>query len=75
MAKSGTNNNNDHPLLRARRSQSKYFHGFSSSQIRQLAAICEGFIPPLPPPSNNCNESLASFYSDTGSRSPLPHEV
>ncbi|KAK1428423.1 hypothetical protein QVD17_17257 [Tagetes erecta] len=75
MAESGRNKNNDHPLLRGRRSQSKYFHGFTSSQIRQLAAICQAFIPPLPPPSTNCNQSIASFYSDSGSRSPLPHEV
>lgn len=69
--------NGHHPLLRGgRRSNEKYSHGFSSSQIQSLAAICEAFIPPIvPPPNPSPNQSVSSFYSATGSQPPVPQEV
>ncbi|KAI3682640.1 hypothetical protein L1987_82758 [Smallanthus sonchifolius] len=66
----------DHPLLSGGRKNSKYSHGLSSSQIQSLAAICEAFIPPIPPPPNsNPNPSVRAFYSASGSQSPVPQEV
>ncbi|KAL7598027.1 hypothetical protein Lser_V15G27078 [Lactuca serriola] len=69
--------NGHHPLLRGgRRSNEKYSHGFSSSQIQSLAAICEAFIPPIvPPPNPSPNQSVCSFYSATGSQPPVPQET
>nr|XP_043611477.1 long-chain-alcohol oxidase FAO2-like [Erigeron canadensis] len=66
-----------HPLLRGgRRSGYKYTHGFSSSQIKSLAAICEAFIPPVPlPPNSNSNDAIRSFYAASGSQHPTPQEV
>ncbi|KVI03879.1 hypothetical protein Ccrd_017835, partial [Cynara cardunculus var. scolymus] len=64
-----------------RSSDSKYTHGFSSSQIQSLAAISEAFIPPIPVPSNptpspNHNQSAVNFfYSASGSQHPVPQEV
>lgn len=86
MAEEGRNGrHHHHPLLRGRRrtSDSKYTHGFSSSQIQSLAAISEAFIPPIPLPSNpnpnrnrNRNQSAVSFfYSASGSQHPVPQEV
>ncbi|KAD3338376.1 hypothetical protein R6Q59_026975 [Mikania micrantha] len=63
-----------HPLLRGRTNQSKYIHGFSTSQIQSLAAICEAFIPPIPSPPNP-NQSIRSFYAASGSQSPVPQEI
>lgn len=64
-----------HPLLRGRKKDS-YSHGFSSSQIQSLSAICEALIPPLPPPNENPpNQALHSFYQISGSQPPIPDEV
>ncbi|KAK9057390.1 hypothetical protein SSX86_022225 [Deinandra increscens subsp. villosa] len=74
MAEDGENrHHHHHPSLLGGRNQ-KYIHGFSSSQIQSLAAICETFLPPIPPPPN-ANQSVRSFYSASGSQSPVPHEV
>ncbi|KAK3028117.1 hypothetical protein RJ639_038978 [Escallonia herrerae] len=67
-----------HPLLRARRreSSSDYSHGFSPSQIRSLAAVCEALIPPLTNEEYPSNQtSLHSFYQISGSHPPIPDEV
>ncbi|KAL4588034.1 hypothetical protein LXL04_000912 [Taraxacum kok-saghyz] len=75
MAEDGRNDH--HPLLRGgRRSDKNYSHGFTSSQIQSLAAVCEAFIPPIdPPPNSNPSPSLRSFYSANGSQPPVPQEI
>ncbi|XP_071742478.1 long-chain-alcohol oxidase FAO2 [Rutidosis leptorrhynchoides] len=81
MAEERMNNHHQHhhhPLLsgRPRTRDQKYTHGFSSSQIQSLAAICHTFIPPIHPPSNiNTNKSLDDFYAASGSQAPVPQEV
>lgn len=77
MVEDGKISNHHHPLLRGgRRNDNKYNHGFSSSQIQSLTAICEAFIPPIsPPPNSNLNPSLRSFYAASGSQAPVPQEV
>ncbi|KAL0383641.1 UNVERIFIED_CONTAM: Long-chain-alcohol oxidase FAO2 [Sesamum calycinum] len=59
-----------HPLLRGgRRNCSSYSHGFSSSQIQSLAAICQTLIPPLPFDDNDANllhQANHSFYKSSG---------
>ncbi|PWA37423.1 long-chain fatty alcohol dehydrogenase family protein [Artemisia annua] len=73
-------NNHDyqhHPLLSGgRRSDSKYSHGFSNSQILSLTAMCEAFIPPISLPENdNVDRFTRSFYAASGSQFPVPQEV
>lgn len=70
-------NNNYHPKLSGRRtSDYKYNHGFSSSQIQSLSAMCQAFIPPISPPTNpKPNEAISSFYASSGSQFPIPQEV
>ncbi|KAH6766647.1 Long-chain fatty alcohol dehydrogenase family protein [Perilla frutescens var. hirtella] len=58
-----------HSLLKGRsrnKECSSYSHGFSSSQIQSLAAICHTLIPPL-----SLSESIATNIQD----SPCPDEV
>lgn len=83
-----------HPLLRGswrRRekvdttssSSSNYSHGFSSSQMQALTAICDTFIPSLPPSavrndeirSLNRAEAINSFYGASASMSPIPDQA
>ncbi|KAJ4726933.1 Long-chain-alcohol oxidase [Melia azedarach] len=68
-----------HPLLRGGRRVSGYSHGFSSAQIRSLAAICETLIPPLTPETiskeYSDNQAILSFYKASGSQPPIPDEV
>lgn len=58
-----------HPLLTGgsrKKESSSYSHGFSSSQIQTLAAICHALIPPL-----SLSESVPTNIQD----SPSPDEV
>ncbi|PWA51425.1 long-chain-alcohol oxidase FAO2 [Artemisia annua] len=84
MVETKNNNNNlnnhdyqHHPLLSGgRRSDSKYSHGFSNSQILSLTAMCEAFIPPISLPENdNVDRFTRSFYAASGSQFPVPQEV
>ncbi|KAK8948772.1 Long-chain-alcohol oxidase FAO2 [Platanthera zijinensis] len=76
-----------HPLLRGggKEKVGRNGHGFSSSQMEVLAAMCEAFIPSVSsaeevnsinggkkhPPSKD----LLAFYMASGSRYPVPNEA
>ncbi|KAJ0966510.1 hypothetical protein J5N97_023427 [Dioscorea zingiberensis] len=83
-------NINGHPLLRGGRRRrddiDEYKHGFSSSQMESLCAMCEAFIPSIPmdelvlhtasggkekPPT----KAMQDFYLASASHPPFPHEV
>ncbi|KAL2540474.1 Long-chain-alcohol oxidase FAO4B [Abeliophyllum distichum] len=69
-----------HPLLRGGgRLCRSYNHGFSSSQIQSLAAVCETLIPPLPVDNmsngNLHNKALYSYYNSSASLPPFPDET
>ncbi|KAK9288729.1 hypothetical protein L1049_017193 [Liquidambar formosana] len=67
-----------HPLLRGGRTQSKYSHGFTSTEMDSLAAICETLLPPLPPISlekDQPTKAEQTFYKTSGSQCPIPDEV
>ncbi|PIN04783.1 Glucose dehydrogenase/choline dehydrogenase/mandelonitrile lyase (GMC oxidoreductase family) [Handroanthus impetiginosus] len=57
----------------------KYKHGFSSSQIQSLAAVCEALIPPLENAKNVNGEfgenALYSYYMSSASQPPFPDET
>lgn len=58
-----------HPLLKggsSRRREEEYSHGFSSSQIQSLSAICQTLIPPLP----EVDDDVTNFCQSSG-----PHEI
>ncbi|XP_047983185.1 long-chain-alcohol oxidase FAO2-like [Salvia hispanica] len=50
----------------------KYKHGFSSSQIDSLTAVCEALIPSVP---INGNPNSHKYYLSSASLSPYPHET
>ncbi|WCJ38286.1 Long-chain-alcohol oxidase FAO2 [Euphorbia peplus] len=71
-----------HPLLDGRRPSltNWYSHGFSSSQIQSLSAICHTLIPPLPfdhsdHQSPDDHHAARRFYQSSASDSPIPHQV
>ncbi|KAI3449802.1 hypothetical protein Pfo_006467 [Paulownia fortunei] len=63
----------------------KYSHGFSSSQIQSLAAVCEALIPSLPPIDDQTHitngvgdlhdKALYSYYMSSASQPPFPDET
>ncbi|KAG8370824.1 hypothetical protein BUALT_Bualt13G0023600 [Buddleja alternifolia] len=72
-----------HPLLRGGSlvESKKYKHGFSSSQIESLAAVCEALIPPLPILDGTISngelndKAIYSYYKSSGSQAPFPQET
>ncbi|KAG5588205.1 hypothetical protein H5410_048639 [Solanum commersonii] len=65
-----------HPLLRGGRRETKYSHGFSSSEIETLTSICETILPPLPLNSlQENNKKIQNFHKVSGSQYPIPDEV
>lgn len=71
-----------HPLLRGGRTQQPYSHGFSTSDLKTLASICDTFVPSIPLDSLHLyskvdppNKSLESFYLASASQHPIPDEV
>ncbi|KAA8527788.1 hypothetical protein F0562_035343 [Nyssa sinensis] len=72
-----------HPLLRGGRRDSKYTHGFSSSEMESLTSICEALLPPVPLNSlevtdeneGQTNKAVQSFHKASGSQYPVPDEV
>ncbi|KAK8955575.1 Long-chain-alcohol oxidase FAO2 [Platanthera guangdongensis] len=78
-----------HPLLMGGRKwkgeeEGYYCHGFSSSQMESLAAMCEAFVPSLSPQELNYSSNgkedpptkdLQDFFLASGSQSPVPDEV
>ena len=71
--------NNCHPLLRGGRRERGYSHGLTSTQMKEMAAICEALLPPPPLDSINKenpeNHAFVSFYGACGSNQPFPDEV
>lgn len=77
---------NCHPLLRGGNKRSdkdnSFKHGFSSSQIQTLTAMCETIIPSLPHTSVtqqilslHPQNSILSFFGNSASQPPIPDEV
>ncbi|KAK6138868.1 hypothetical protein DH2020_027390 [Rehmannia glutinosa] len=73
-----------HPLLRGGRRETKYSHGYSTSELETLATICEVLLPPIPLNSHHnypendddqSNKAIESFYKASGSQYPVPDEV
>ncbi|KFK29401.1 hypothetical protein AALP_AA7G128800 [Arabis alpina] len=59
-----------HPLLRSKKREGGYSHGFSHSQIQSLAVICQTLLPP--PSQQAINDS---FKVASGSQPPFTDEV
>ncbi|KAJ7979827.1 Long-chain-alcohol oxidase [Quillaja saponaria] len=71
-----------HPLLRSggKGGERKYRYGLSSGEMESLASICETLLPPLPLDSlkkkkDQPSQAVQSFWSASGSQSPVPNEV
>ncbi|KAK4427831.1 Long-chain-alcohol oxidase FAO1 [Sesamum alatum] len=72
-----------HPLLRGGRRETKYSHGFSTSELEILTSICEVLLPPIPSTNshgenstkNDVDQSHEAFYKASGSQYPVPDEV
>lgn len=63
-----------HPMLRGGRRTSQS-HGFSASQIKSLAAICDAFIPSVLPTKDLQDPEVESFYRLSGSQNGIPEQV
>ncbi|KAL5997094.1 hypothetical protein ACLOJK_008022 [Asimina triloba] len=69
-----------HPLLIGVRRQGNYTHGFSSTEIQVLSAICGAFIPSLSVVENGkekrkASKEIEAFFLASGSQYPLPDEI
>ncbi|KAE9621893.1 hypothetical protein Lal_00032366 [Lupinus albus] len=71
-----------HTLLKGGRKREKgYRHGFSSSQMHEMASICDTLLPSLPLDTtlNKDNiedhDALLQFYTISGSQPPFPDET
>ncbi|XP_059281102.1 long-chain-alcohol oxidase FAO1-like isoform X2 [Lycium ferocissimum] len=65
-----------HPLLRGGRRETRYSHGFSSSDMETLTSICETLLPPLPQNSLEKNSHKIQYlHKASGSQYPIPDEV
>ncbi|XP_060178658.1 long-chain-alcohol oxidase FAO1-like [Lycium barbarum] len=65
-----------HPLLRGGRRETRYSHGFSSSDMETLTSICETLLPPLPQNSlENNSHKIQYLHKASGSQYPIPDEV
>ena len=71
-----------HPLLKGKREDSKYRHGFSPAEMESLRSMCEVVLPPLPLDSLKSEKlgaepsrAVQSFWTISASRHPIPHEV
>lgn len=72
-----------HPLLKGGRRETKYSHGFSSSDLETISSICETFFPSLLPTAKIGDQTqtqtpipaLQSFYQASASQYPIPDEV
>ncbi|XP_055813733.1 long-chain-alcohol oxidase FAO1 [Solanum dulcamara] len=62
-----------HPLLKGGRRETKYSHGFSSSEMETLTSICETILPPLP--LNSLQKNNQNLHKVSASQYPIPHEV
>ncbi|KAG9446612.1 hypothetical protein H6P81_012740 [Aristolochia fimbriata] len=73
----------NHTLLSGerRREGEGYTHGFSSSEMRTLSAICGAFVPSLHPIIHDCevngsnDDAIRRFLLASGSQKPVPDEV
>ncbi|KAH6809030.1 fatty alcohol oxidase 3 [Perilla frutescens var. frutescens] len=74
-----------HPLLRGERTETKYSHGYSPSELQTLATISEVFLPPIPFNSHpdflkdeldqSSIKAIEYFYQASASQYPVPDEV
>ncbi|CAA3004009.1 long-chain-alcohol oxidase FAO1 [Olea europaea subsp. europaea] len=64
-----------HPLLKGRRRESKYSHGFPVSDMETLSSICEVILPPLPLNQQSSNPVYSFYKVASGSQHPVPDEV
>lgn len=68
-----------HPLLRGGNLSVKlqnYRHGFSSSQIQSLTAVCEALIPSIHHhDGQDKSKALHSYYISSASHPPFPDQV
>ncbi|KAK7245343.1 hypothetical protein RIF29_40183 [Crotalaria pallida] len=71
-----------HPLLKGGSEREEgYSHGLSSTQMREMAAICEALLPSinldstLNKDTNSHYDALLQFYKTSGSQPPFPDEA
>ncbi|KAL2469677.1 Long-chain-alcohol oxidase FAO3 [Abeliophyllum distichum] len=63
------------PLLKGRRRESKYSHGFPVSDMKTLSSICEAILPPHPFNQQSPNPIKSFYIAASGSQHPVPDEV